>query len=383
MTELLSEELLARIQARAAGYDRENAFFTEDLEELVASGYLRAFLPVELGGRDASLAEVAAAQSRLAAAAPATALAVNMHLVWTGVARLLRRRGDAGLAEVERLAGAGEVLAFGISEAGNDLVLFGSDTVATPDEDGGYSFTGTKIFTSLAPAWTTLGVTGLDTTSPDGPKIVYALVSREGVTTKDDWDTLGMRASQSRTTVLDAAHAPADRVLRRLDPGPNADPLVFAIFAVFETLIASVYTGISGRALELAVDAVTRRRSKRTGASLADDPDLRWRIAEAAIAHDALWPQIADVAADIDDGVDRGAQWFRALVGLKTRATETARVVVDQAIRVAGGSSFFSANELSRLYRDVLAGMFHPSDPESAHSTVATALLGPIGAERP
>ena len=27
--------------------------------------------------------------------------------------------------------------------------------------------------------------------------------------------------------------------------------------------------------------------------------------------------------------------------------------------------------------RDVLAGMFHPSDPESAHATVAAAWLGP------
>jgi hypothetical protein len=45
---------------------------------------------------------------------------------------------------------------------------------------------------------------------------------------------------------------------------------------------------------------------------------------------------------------------------------------------VGGGGSYFTSNELSRLYRDVLAGMFHPSDPESAHSTAASAWLGPI-----
>ena len=52
--------------------------------------------------------------------------------------------------------------------------------------------------------------------------------------------------------------------------------------------------------------------------------------------------------------------------------------MVDQAVLVAGGSSYFSGSELGRLYRDVLAGIFHPSDAESAHSTVATAWLGPI-----
>jgi hypothetical protein len=52
--------------------------------------------------------------------------------------------------------------------------------------------------------------------------------------------------------------------------------------------------------------------------------------------------------------------------------------VVDQALRVSGGSSYFAGNELGRLHRDVLAGIFQPSDAESAHSTVASAWLGPL-----
>jgi alkylation response protein AidB-like acyl-CoA dehydrogenase len=84
------------------------------------------------------------------------------------------------------------------------------------------------------------------------------------------------------------------------------------------------------------------------------------------------------VAADVDELVDHGSQWFPRLVGLKVRATETARAVVDLAIRVSGGSSYFRGSELERLYRDVLAGMFHPSDDESAHNTVANAWLGPL-----
>jgi alkylation response protein AidB-like acyl-CoA dehydrogenase len=54
------------------------------------------------------------------------------------------------------------------------------------------------------------------------------------------------------------------------------------------------------------------------------------------------------------------------------------RSVVETAIRVSGGSAYSSANELSRLYRDALAGLFHPADPESAHSTVATNLPGAL-----
>ncbi|WEK14849.1 MAG: acyl-CoA/acyl-ACP dehydrogenase [Candidatus Microbacterium phytovorans] len=380
-TAILPDDLLERIRSRAATVDAENTFPDEDLAELRDAGYLAILVPRELGGSGLGLAEASVLQQRLATAAPATALAINMHLVWTGVAKVLADRGIDTLRFVQEGAVAGEVFAFGISEAGNDLVLFGSDTEASPLADGGYAFAGTKIFTSLAPVWTQLGLHGLDTTSPDGPRMVYAFVPRtDAVVTRDDWDTVGMRGTQSRTTRLQGAVAPADRVVRRLAPGPQPDPLVFGIFSVFEVLLASVYTGVARRALDLAVDAARSRSSKRTGAPYSQDPDIRWRVAEMALAYDGLLPQLESIARDVDGVVDHGALWFAKLSGLKHRAVTAAKTIVDEAMLVAGGSSYFTRNELSRLYRDVLAGMFHPSDPESAHSTVASAWLGPIEA---
>ena len=380
-TAVLPDDLLERIRARAAEHDRENTFPDDDLRELSDAGYLAILVPEELGGGGLDLAQSAVLQQRLAGAAPATALAINMHLVWTGVAKVLADRGIDALRFVQTGAAAGEVFAFGISEAGNDLVLFGSDTDAAPRADGSYAFTGMKIFTSLAPVWTQLGLHGLDTTSADAPQMVYAFVPRadagDTVVTRDDWDTLGMRGTQSRTTELHAAIAPADRVVRRIAPGPNPDPLVFGIFSVFELLLASVYTGIARRALEVAVGTATKRRSKKTGAPYSHDPDIRWRIAEMALAYDALPPQIDALSRDVDAGVDHADRWFSLLSGVKHRAVTMAKAVVDEAILVSGGSSYFAASELSRLYRDVLAGQFHPSDPESAHATVAAAWLGP------
>ena len=375
----LPDDLLDRIRERAPLHDRDNTFPHQDLDELREAGYLSILVPAERGGAGLGLAEAAVLQQRLATAAPATALAINMHLVWTGVAKVFSDRGVSGLEFVQDGAVAGDVFAFGISEGGNDLVLFGSDTDAVPTGDGGYAFTGTKIFTSLAPVWTRLGLHGLDTTSEDAPKLVFAFVERsDAVVTSDDWDTLGMRGTQSRTTRLNGAVADAAHVVRRIDAGPSPDPIVFGIFSVFEILLASVYTGIARRALDLAVQTARTRRSKRTGATYSQDPDIRWRVADMGLAYDALPPQIAALARDVDERADHGARWFTLLSGLKHRASTTAKHVVDQAMLVAGGGSYFSANELSRLYRDVLAGAFHPSDPESAHSTAATAWLGPV-----
>lgn len=380
--ELLPDALLFRIRGRAADYDRDNSFFHEDLAELADVGYLKILVPASDGGLGLGLAAAAGCQRRLATAAPATALAINMHLVWTGVAQVLAARGDHSLDFVLEEAGRGEVFAFGNSEAGNDSVLFDSRTDAMPHPDGSYSFTGTKIFTSLSPAWTRLGIFGKDSTARDGEgELVHGFITRDapGFEILDDWNTLGMRASQSNTTLLKGVVVPADRVFRKLPVGPNPDPLIFAIFACFETLLAAVYSGIGERALSLAVDAVKRRTSfKNGGRSYAQDPDIRWKVAKAAMAMDALYPQLAEVSRDVDELADHGSQWFPRLVGLKINATETARRVVDLAIRVSGGSSYYQGAELERLYRDVLAGMFHPSDDESAHNTVANAWLGPL-----
>jgi alkylation response protein AidB-like acyl-CoA dehydrogenase len=360
---VLSPDLLDGIRSRAAGYDRDNAFFAEDLDQLKAAGYLAP----------RSLLETAQDQRLLAAYAPATALGVNMHLVWTGVARVLSERGDHSLDWVLADAAAGELFAFGNSEQGNDLVLWDSTTVAEPVKTG-YAFTGTKIFTSLSPAWTRLGIFG-----KHGDSLVHGFITRDtpGWHSLDDWDTLGMRATQSQSTVLEGAIVPTSRVARILPVGPNADPFIFGVFANFLLLIGSVYAGIADRALELAVEAVKRRTSLRTGTSYDQDPDFRWRIADAALALDALAPQLESLAADVDALADHGPAWFRLLTGAKHRATETARYVVDQAMRAAGGGGYRTTSELARLQRDVLAGIYHPSDTESVHNTVATNLLGP------
>src|SRR5215204_4145437 len=78
---LLTDEMLAR-------------FYDEDLAELRASGYLSCALPVEYGGSGLGLDEYSALASRLGYVAPATALAVNMHVYWTGLAADLLRMGD-------------------------------------------------------------------------------------------------------------------------------------------------------------------------------------------------------------------------------------------------------------------------------------------------
>ena len=343
------------------------------------AGYLSAFVPAEFGGAGLTLTEIAAEQTALAKAAPGTALGINMHQIIVGLGRYLVGHGNARGEQILRDAAAGEVFGFGISEPGNDLVLFGSTTRATPTGEGGYSFEGTKIFTSLSPVWTRLLVFGRAETE-EGPKSVFGIVHRgdPGYTIQDDWDTLGMRATQSMTTLLQGVEVPAERILTVTDPGPSTDPVIFGIFSHFEILLAATYQGVGERAVEVAAEHVATRRSVKNQTTYSNDPDIRWRIAEAALLMNAVGPQIRELARDIDAGVDRGRSWMPQLSAAKNSAAEATLRAVEQAMRACGGSAYYNSHELSRLYRDALAGLFQPSDQESLHAAWANLILGPI-----
>lgn len=376
----LPDDLLVTFRERAVRHDADNTFPDQDLADLRELGYLGLMVPVELGGAGATVSQAAALQRRLAQAAPATALSVNMHLIVTAAAMLAHRKGMAAAKQILTDAVAGELHAFGISEAGNDAMLFASRTSADLDGDG-YRLTGTKIFTSAGPAWTRL-VT--HATIADQERLVFGVIERtEEVVTRNDWDTHGMRPTQSCTTVLTNAPMAPERVITTTEIGPSFDPFVFGIFGCFELLVTSVYVGIAERAVQLGVETARKRLNQLTGQPHSDDPDIRWRLADAAISVDGALLQLDKITADLDgwaEGtVDHGARWFLHFSGVKSRAGEAAMAAVDQVLRASGGSQYFRRSELERLSRDVRAVMYHPSDEESVHRSYAKALLGDIG----
>jgi len=373
----LPEELLERFRERARGYDRENRFFDEDLAELTERGYLLLFVPEAHGGPGLSLDEVSHLQQRLATAAPATALAVNMHLMCTGVAKALADRGDHSLDDVFTESMAGEIFAFGISEPSNDWVMQDSKTAAVPQADGGYLLSGVKIFTSLSPVWTRLITHGRDDTDPENPMLVYGFLERgtEGITVSEQWDVMGMRASQSRATILTDVRMAPERVNRRITVGRVPDLLTFAITSNFQLLIGSVYAGVARRALDLGAEGLKKRRSAKAGATYAEVPESRTRLGDAHLDYLAVPAQLEAYCRDFDELIDHGTRWPLLLVSARLNASTAARRAAEAALMCTGGSGFDNGHELSRLYRDATAGLFHPPSADAARPMFASALL--------
>ncbi|HET6177054.1 MAG TPA: acyl-CoA dehydrogenase family protein, partial [Candidatus Sulfotelmatobacter sp.] len=361
---VLTEAMLARFASRAAAYDRENRFFEEDFEDLRAAKYLLLPLPTEFGGAGMTLAEVCREQRRLAYHAPATALAVNMHLYWLGVAADLWHRGDTSLQWILREAAAGEIFAAGHAENGNDVPVLLSTTKAER-VDGGYRFTGRKHFGSLTPVWTRFGLHGMDTSNPGQPKIVHAFMPRntEGYTIKETWDVLGMRATRSDDTALDNALIP-DRYIARVVPagGAGVDPFVLAVFAWALMGFGNIYYGLAKRALDLSITSVKSKGSLALSRSMAYHPEIQHAIADMVIELESIGPHLEKVAEDWSSGVDYGALWPSKIFAAKYRAVEGSWRVVDLGLDVTGGSGIFRSAGYERLIRDARLGRIHPAN---------------------
>ncbi|WP_205617903.1 acyl-CoA dehydrogenase family protein [Atopococcus tabaci] len=375
----LSEDLLKDIHSRAAAYDKENVFPHEDYAALQEAGYYKAFVPKEYGGYGLSLKEIAHEQTRLAMAAPATALGINMHQIIVGVAKYMLRHGNKRGEQILNDAAAGHLLSFAISEPANDRVLFGSICEAKAESDGGYRFYGPKVFISMSGEASRMVTYAQDENNGD-PQSVFAYIKNNSETVKinPEWDTLGMRGTQSYNLKLDGAYAAEENILTKVAPGPTFDPVVFGIFANFEILLAATYHGIGKRALELGIETVKRRKSVSQGTTYDQDKNIRWRIAEAALVLDGIQPQIDRLADDVENDVDHGKFWMPRLSAVKNYSTEASLKAVEEIVRASGGSMYSNKNELSRLLRDVYAGLFQPSDQESLHDSWANILLGPI-----
>ena len=381
---LLPQSLLDTFRTRAATFDRENRFFQEDFDDLRAAGYLQLAVPKDFGGLGYTLADVARETRRLAMYAPATALAMNMHHYWVGNAADLWRQGDKSCEFMLKDAAAGEVFAAGHAETGNDLPLLLSTTKAER-VNGGYKFTGRKAFGSLTPVWTRLGVHGMDTSNPREPKIVHGFLSRNtpGITIKDTWDVLGMRATCSHDTVLEGAFCPDSHIARIVPAGAGGiDNFVLGIFAWALTNFGNVYYGLALRVRDLIVDVVKGKSSLGLTRSMAYHPGIQQGVADITMELEAIGPQLDTVARDWSNGVNH-PDWPIKIVAAKYRAVEGSWRVVDRAMDLSGGFGMFRKSEMERLFRDARAGRFHPANSLLSHELIGKLMLGINPDEQP
>ena len=224
------------------------------------------------------------------------------------------------------------MFAAGHGEAGNDIPVLLSSSKAER-VDGGWEFTGHKIFGSLSPVWTYLGIHGMDTSDPDNPQVVHGFLHRDAANYRieETWDTLGHAGDDVATTRSSTAPSSPTRRSILVCPAGFAGAGMFHV-----ALFAWALLGFAG------VYALDRppgvRRHRRPGAPAhVDRPDPVDGVPPRGAAprrRDAHPPRGADahldrVCDDWSNGVDHGMDWPAKIVACKYDVVNRAWAVVD------------------------------------------------------
>ncbi|MGH9050315.1 MAG: acyl-CoA dehydrogenase family protein [Acidimicrobiia bacterium] len=368
----LAAELGARFAPRADEHDREKTWVAENYEALAEAGYLRLAVPEDLGGLGASMRQVCYAQAELARYCGSTALAVNMH-VYITLAQCFRRRNAMPGAEavLQRVAAEDLVL---FTSGGSDWLWSNGTAVR---ENGGYRVNGRKAFCSQAPRGDVLITTAVvDGGNGDGDREVLMFsvpATADGVKVLDTWDTLGMRGTASHDVELDGVLVSDAQIVSRR-PWGLFDPALRAAAIHFMPPVAAVYYGIAAAARDEAVRLIT---GKQRGADPMETlPLVHRQVGLMDFKLRTSWWALMGSLDEIGDDYRADAATMNT-VNLAKRSVVTEAVdIVDIAMEMAGGMSYYNRTSLPRAYRDVRAGKYHPLTPEATLFYAGRVALG-------
>lgn len=357
------EELVPHFADRAASHDAQETFVAANYADLKARRFFSAGVPAELGGGGLNYTELCELARVMARACPSTALAFSMHLHLLAATVWRYRRGLPGEPLLRRIAAEQLVL---ISTGGRDWLGSNGEMQGAP---GGYRVTARKAFASGCEAGDLL-VSSACFDDPDaGPSVLHFAVplGSEGVSLMDDWHTLGMRGTGSRTLVLNHVFVPEGAVsLKR--PAGRWHPVWATVLGVAMPLIMSVYLGVADEAARLAQEQARKR---------PEDPSLPHLLGELANALTAAQLAVQDMVALNDEySFEPELSLANAILVRKTLATNAVMQTVHKALEVSGGIGFYHRFGLEKLLRDIQAAPFHPLPEKAQHLFTGRLALG-------
>jgi len=371
-------DLAARVGAvaasHAAEHDRDATFVTEAYEAMREHGYLALAVPEELGGLGATMRQACYAQAELARHDGATALSVAMHTYLTLMQAYRRRKGAPDAEGVLRRVAAENIV---IATSGGSDWLWPT-TVAVPTENG-YLVSGRKIFCSQSPGATVVATCAVLGEPGEGADVMHFSVpfAAPGVRIVETWDTMGMRGTASHDVVLEDVFVPADKIAAHRPYGEMGAPLLAATVH-FAPIGGATYYGIAAGARDAAVDAATA--GARGPNALADLPRVQRQVGLMDSKLRCAWWSLIGSVEELGEDYTADAAALSMVMLAKRQAVVESIEVVNLAMDVMGGRSFFRKFNMERAYRDVRAGTFHPLTPEATLTYAGKVALGDPGA---
>jgi 3-hydroxy-9,10-secoandrosta-1,3,5(10)-triene-9,17-dione monooxygenase len=333
-----AEALVPRLLERAARTDAERRIPEETISELREAGLFRMEQPPEFGGLGMRQIDRMQVSRALARGCGSTGW---VHAVLASHAALIARFPPGARADVWGSDG-GALASSAYAPTGRVTAV-----------DGGCRLDGRFPFSSGCDhaRWALVGARAPD--EGDAAKLV--LVPLASLSIIDDWQTLGLRGTGSKTLQANDLFVPRHRIMPAVNIDFTAGPLTLAAVAV----------GMAEGAIDRFVEHVVGRVSPVTGLKASASEVIQAVVAEASAEIDAAWLLIerdigrfdairaaGETPSDIDKARMRRDQGY---VGrLVTRA-------VERLYLACGGSAAYDKAPLQRVFRDVITSALHPA----------------------
>ncbi len=341
---------------RSVEYDREAQFPFENWADLRAAGLLGICIPTADGGLGADFVGYALAAEELGRHCAATALTFNMHVATTLLVGQIADDMDLTTEERAALVERRAMLRRGIvvdgmvhSQPFSEGIAAGATegfaTRAVP-VDGGYRVTGRKIFASLSGA---ADVHNIVCMVEGDPRVRFLGVpaNSDGVVLEGDWDPLGMRATDSRTLVLDDVFVPLEH--EWIPPGMFDQAA--RRWPYFYMTLSFAYLGL----MRAILDATAEYLIGDGGPTARRDHPLKQQgWAAMNLKYDETQSLCYRVLGEV--GVDPSPAEVRRAWSSVVSTMEGAPDLASTAIRVCGGRSMLRPSRLEQFYRDARCG---------------------------
>jgi len=244
--------------------------------------------------------------------------------------------------------------------------------------EGGFLLSGQWPYSSGCDhaSWAIVG--GLRMPEGEGEAPVHCgfFIPREDFTIIDDWRTMGLAGTGSKTLKLDKAFVPQYRHHPIFGAAPPAPADASAIYKipfglVFVDALASTVHGIAQGVLDQYVERNQSRLGAMDRSKYADSPDVHRYIAETEYAirtATALRTGNQQLAFDAAaNGCDLSIMQKARHLWEAGKSAHSVTEAINKLYAISGAHTIFEGDSLQRAYRDCQAGVTHMAFNFNAH----------------
>ena len=342
------------LQKHAEENDLHSKFPYENINWLIKEGYTITVLPKSYGGEGATPEDVIILQETLGKIDGATALSIGWHMGVVGQIYSENLWDKEIMDEFAEEVLNGAIVNRAVSEADTGSPTRGARPSTNAKLVGDeYIINGVKTFTTMSQRLTHFLVGAF---IPEKEALGFFLIPREteGLTIAENWNMVGMRATESHDLVLDDVKIDK-KYLVEVSKGPRG-----AVPNPWNLHIPAVYLGIAQAARDYAVDFANEYSPGSIEGVIADIPAVEQNIGNMELELTTARHYIYSVIDKYQNPPITNARINEEIGAAKHVVVNHAIKIIDSAMRIVGAKSLEMERPLQRYYRDIRAGLHNP-----------------------